>query len=928
MAFIDVVGSRIATVLRLTLALVGAGLGLVHAAEGDGSSTRVLFSWGHESPAKRAFYLRLSGSDVSISDLQLQHGELGDQLQDKEVQTQAGGGDTDEVSGLLRFTPRAIQASTNVQQIWRYLLQNTEVDAARRLRADPAMRPDPRRLIIQCDKSGARGFTLTVDQLLTQQSFWFPEFDLYVAVGDPPISLAAHQVNVSPQRGRRVLDRAMREPEATYSDFTARWEDMGSPSYRNPHSVSPGHVVGLTWDSALYKYGVDRWGEVRNDYGKEDVFHFRLSWPGSENSNPSQRLTDGLPILTTTFNHDGVRLEVEQFAYPLLGPPPSRRGDIPMVLFERVRIFELEGKSRVFPLALELTREPARVVFREEEGGQWLGTETETWLAVQNSAVTGRLEETTGKTQTVRYQVALPSNGQREFVIKLPSPAVRAEERATLLALNYPQAREATIQFWTKLLAQGASFEVPDAAVNSLFRANLWHALCLPRRHGGGTISNVVMDLPYSNFAYDQKGTPWPVNQAVYVDYMLYDLRGYHDTAAEELAVIYRNNQEPNGHVGGFANWGVYTPSMMYSVAQHYLLSGQRGTFESLLPPTLRALDWCLGEIQRTTETGASAPGLMLAPLNDLTHEARSWAFNQAYFVAGFDKLGQALAAIGHPRAAECRTAADALRRAIAREFGRASVQSPAVQLADGTWSSYVPTDAQAAGRLFQVWYPTDVDVGPLHLLRLGGLDARSGLAEAILNDHEDNLFLKQWGTINEPVYNMQGTAYLLRDEPKLAIRTFFSTLACAFSHSVFQPVEHRWAWGQYFGPPSTDGAWFELYRNLLVREQDESSLILCQAAPRAWFENGKRIQVQRAPTYFGPVSFTVQGGENQTTASIQLSDRNRPATLFVRFREPQQRPIRTVSVNDAAWTDFDVAREWVRIPHPSESSYRIVAHY
>ena len=226
------------------------------------------------------------------------------------------------------------------------------------------------------------------------------------------------------------------------------------------------------------------------------------------------------------------------------------------------------------------------------------------------------------------------------------------------------------------------------------------------------------------------------------------------------------------------------------------------------------------------------------------------------------------------------------------------------------------------------MWYTTDVDVGPLHLLRLGGLDARSGLAEAILNDHEYNLFLKQWGTINEPVYNMQGTAYLLPDEPKLAIRTFFSTLACAFSHSVFQPVEHRWAWGQYFGPPSTDGAWFELYRNLLVREQDESSLILCQAAPRAWFENGKHIQVQRAPTYFGPVSFTVQGGENQTTASIQLSDRNRPATLFVRFREPQQRPIRTVSVNDAAWTDFDVAREWVRIPHPSESSYRIVAHY
>ena len=107
------------------------------------------------------------------------------------------------------------------------------------------------------------------------------------------------------------------------------------------------------------------------------------------------------------------------------------------------------------------------------------------------------------------------------------------------------------------------------------------------------------IDLPYSNFAYDQTGTPWPVNQAVYVDYMLYDLRGYHAISAEELAVQYRNNQERNGHIGGLANWGVYTPGMLYSVAQHYLLSGDRDSFEKLLPQTLRA-----GLVPGPDETG------------------------------------------------------------------------------------------------------------------------------------------------------------------------------------------------------------------------------------------------------------------------------------------------------------------------------------
>ena len=42
-------------------------------------------------------------------------------------------------------------------------------------------------------------------------------------------------------------------------------------------------------------------------------------------------------------------------------------------------------------------------------------------------------------------------------------------------------------------------------------------------------------------------------------------MRGHHDIAAEELAVQYRSNQEPSGHVGGFANWGVYTPGMVYA---------------------------------------------------------------------------------------------------------------------------------------------------------------------------------------------------------------------------------------------------------------------------------------------------------------------------------------------------------------------------
>jgi hypothetical protein len=902
-------------------------LGLcLQGAAADTNSMRVRVSLGQREAKRTMRFVRLvAGSPGVIVSAMRGVGLEAEDVVNERAWLHTGAGDVDAVECDV-LAPAPTQPPRQVHEIWEYLLNHTTPGAAQRLREDPAMRPDSPLLTLELSEDGTRGFSIGLEQLRRQRAMWFPESDVFVTLADPPVDFARHLASL---KGERVLDRVRREPEATYAQWTARWEDMGSPAYQNPKSVPPGHTVGLTWDSALYKFGVDRLAGVRNDDGKADVFHFHVVLTDAAKAWRGQKLADGLPLITSSFEEAGVRYEIEQFAAPLHGPPAERRGDLAMVLLHRITLCELEGKARPVPVMMRLTRELTNAVsLRQEADGFVLGDGANTWLAVQGTRLTVNADVQPGECATT-VTLDLPPHGAGQFIVKLPSPVVPAGDRAPFLALDYAASRGATVKFWNDTLAQGAYVHVPEEAVNTLFRANLWHALRLPRRHGGPG-PDVRIDLPYSNFAYDQTGTPWPVNQAVYVDYMLYDLRGHHALAAEELAVQYRNNQESSGHVGGFANWGVYTPGMLYSVAQHYLLSGDRASFERLLPQTLRALDWCLGEMKRAADSPSSAPGLVLAPLNDLSHDARAWAFNQAYFVAGVDLLGRALAAIRHPRAAECRTAAQTLRAAVERQFARASVRSPAVQLGDGTWIPYVPSDAQGSGRRFEAWYPSDVDSGPLHLARLQALDPRGPLSTAMLHDHEDNLFLQQWGTINEPVYNMQGTAYLLRDEPKAAIRTFYSTMACAFSHSVFEPVEHRWGWGQYFGPPSTDGAWFELYRNLLIREQDDDTLLLCQATPRAWLAPGGRIEVRRAPTYYGPLSLTMESRADagEITTTLDLPARKQPAALFVRFRHPREKPLRAATVNGRAWKDFDPAKEWVRIPQPKAGRWVITAKY
>lgn len=172
--------------------------------------------------------------------------------------------------------------------------------------------------------------------------------------------------------------------------------------------------------------------------------------------------------------------------------------------------------------------------------------------------------------------------------------------------------------------------------------------------------------------------------------------------------------------------------------------------------------------------------------------------------------------------------------------------------------------------------------------------------------------------------------AYLLRDDVKPSIRAFYSMMACAFSHSVLEPVEHRWGWGQYFGPPSTDGAWFDHYRHMLIDERPDDSLLLLQATPRRWLQDGKRITVERAPTFFGLLSLEVESraDSGRILASVDLRARRRPQAILLRLRHPNGEALRSVSVDGEAWTDFDPGKEWVRVPRPDRERYAIEARY
>ena len=907
----------------LVVALCARGVLLSEAQE----EVKITVATGYAAPKSAPFFLKLLASQAVTVD------------QTQEWRSTSGAGHVAQHTYVVHYEKAEIKPVQGMHVIWSDLIAHSDADTVRRLAQDPAWRVDARKITFELNPEGTLGFSLTLDQLLRQKTFWIPSLDVYVSTGEVPASYAGIQKQLAPYAGLRVLDEVRKEPEATYAEYKAKWADMGSPDYMHPVQEGPGHIVCLTWDAAIPKFGVDRGAGVWNDYGNSDQFRLWYGFANlPEGISPywkSQTLRDGLPVVTTVFEREQVRYEVEQFAYPLNGPPQERRGNIPMVLMQRVRMTDLSGKDRALAVTMvherQLPAENDPGLVEERIGDQVFledAAHRDVLLALRpeeaDVACAGVRESGQKPTRAdITLTVNLPGRASREFFVTLPSPVVKATGREALARLEYEDARSKTLDFWSTYLAKGAQFDVPEKAVNDLFRANLWHALMLPRIHSDGHI-----DLPYSDFAYSQTGTPWPINQAVYVEYMLYGLRGYNEVATDELRAIYRNNQEFNGRVNGFAHWLAYTPGMLYAAAQNYLLSNDRKSFEAVLPDTLKALDWTLAEIRAASAPPGVTQGLVEGPLNDLTGDGY-WAFNQANLYAGLEVMGKALARYGSPRAQECLKVAEEYRRAIERGFSAATVESPLVELRDHTWIPYVPSNATVPGRNYQLWYPSDVDTGATHLIRLKAVPADGMIADSLLNDHEDNLFLHGWGLANEPVYDQQATAYLLRDDVKAVIKAFYSMMAGGFSHGVYEPVEHRWRWGQYFGPPSTDGAWFELYRNMLVRESDDHTLILMQAAPRAWLEDGKQISVKKAPTWFGDVSYDVRSSaaSGSIIADVKLDARDTATCMLLRIRHPEGKPMQQVTVNGKAWHDFDAQKEWVKIAG-ADGRYDVVVKY
>lgn len=159
---------------------------------------------------------------------------------------------------------------------------------------------------------------------------------------------------------------------------------------------------------------------------------------------------------------------------------------------------------------------------------------------------------------------------------------------------------------------------------------------------------------------------------------------------------------------------------------------------------------------------------------------------------------------------------------------------------------------------------------------------------------------------------------HLRRGESEKVLDCFYSMVSTSGRINSWGEVmswDHGFSTG---GQPYmwANGIFLVLLRNMLLHEEGEwlgaspagpKELWICPATPRKWMHEPRGIVVEHAPTYFGPVSFSLRALEGgHVTATIEFEKQEiLPERLVVYVRTLHDSPMRAVAVNGKDHSSF-----------------------
>ena len=472
-------------------------------------------------------------------------------------------------------------------------------------------------------------------------------------------------------------------------------------------------------------------------------------------------------------------------------------------------------------------------------------------------------------------------------VVELDAAFVFAGARVEAITGDvYEAARASVTAFWQQSLATAPSFTVPEPRVQNAERALEVEELEMTWRY---SVGNVYEELSYAE-ALDVAQV-----MAAY---------GYGDVSRQILR--YTLKRLP----ARFTNWRA--GERLVAGAQYFRLDHDR-RYVAEETPGLR------GAVERLArELADSRTGLLPRERfsSDMADEIYSLQ-GQTLVWEGLLAMGRVWSETGHAALGRrARVLAVSLERGLRRAVGASerrladgSLFVPAALLdgdtpfgaltasREGTYWNLVMPYALASG--FFAPHGPEAN-GLLRYLLLHGSRLLGLVRAGAYRLADANSDAPVSGT--DQVYGINVARFLAdEDEPDQLVLSLYGTLAAALTPGTYVGGEaasvtplHGAYYRTMYLPPNNDvsATFLETLRLMLVHESRgpeglPRGLELAFATPRTWLRNGDRIAVQKAPTSFGPVSYSIVRAGDEVQVEVTPPASPAPATLRIRLRLP-----------------------------------------
>ncbi len=754
------------------------------------------------------------------------------------------------------------------------------------------------------------------------------------------------------KEGPVVYDRTGCLPEQTLARAVA-----DNPPKRPMH-----FIVGV--EGCRQKFGIEPSGDVfagigyvKKVPGPETE---RVSWTGDrlylrlglQSFLPCGRfLMEGfLPVLVTRFT-DG-SLEVEEVVFATTVSRLKRRPDPfePVVAFICLKFTNRSDRR---------TEAAGTIV---AEGGKPRATESLVLRGdVVRTAKTGSLrflleadDFEVKCTDAVAYRTSLSPGEEKRLVIKFPFiDRLTPDELERLRKKSWTEGLGEVKEYWRRRLEEGAQIRTGEKKIDDFYRAVLTHILINDEREvGSDLIVPRVSSFNYGNYP----------NESV-MQIMELDRRGLHRDARARLEVflkyqgteplpgLFRSKKGLFYGSGGYESGGYnqHHGWVLWGLAEHFFLTRDEEWLRRVSDNIVQACDWVVSERRAALQIaeGERARGLLPPGALEDVKEYWYWFSTNALTYRGLVSAARALEAIGHPEAKRLLSEAEHFRRDIVEALEQATLLSPLARLRDGTYVPHIPSRPYRRGR--EVGWIREVLGGPISCIGTV-LEPDSKISTWILKDYEDNRYLdypyayrlddpeSQWFSLGgfslQPNLTYTVSPYLLRDEVKHFLRSFFNAFAACWRADIRSMTEHPlptlcdWA-GDHFKSSDESMVLLNL-RAMFIREEGED-LYLAQAIPKGWLKPGGSIYIRNAATHFGPMTLEIQVARDAQSiaAKVEPPTRSSPRRILLRLRHPMGWELEEALLDGERLEEsrIDRVREWIHL-EPLTRPFEVQAKY